>query len=122
MDLNPWEFKEFEKFESANFLKQNNIDLVIFSANWLKSNKKNNPYDLMNYFLLRLFPICNDFEKNKENLEFEKYKFLRFICSNRVGREGDIVYGGSSCHLSVNPIKLFGFLDTEEVGAVYSDF
>lgn len=38
MDINPWEFKEeFSKFEFANFHKEKEVSLILFSSSWVDS-------------------------------------------------------------------------------------
>ena len=104
MDLNPKDFGDFEKFEFANYAKDNNVDLIIFCANWLKSNPnlKDDPKEvlnLVNYFLIRLHPLLDT-----------KKKKIGFLCANRVGEEGTIKYAGTSCGLIFPSPKLIGVL------------
>ena len=124
MDLNPYKFEApFNKFEFSIASYENKSKLIICPMAWLSqqspsinkelskqekldqainvklSSTANN--ETINYWILRFFP----FLKHKFSImpkwwsSTEKVNVL--IC-NRVGREDDVVYGGSSCILQFN--------------------
>ena len=94
MDINPKEFKApFEDCEFANFHADNEVDVILFSSNWVDSKEYQSDKEVikstLNYWWIRLLPflICE-----KENQGFPKY----FVCSDRVGEERGSIYLGWS--------------------------
>ena len=99
MDINPWEFKsEFEKFEFANFHKENDVQLIVFSSAWLDPNSYPSDHkatsETINYWANRLLPIISNKDGRKP---------CYFLCANRVGNELGENYMGSSCILKLKP-------------------
>ncbi|GAA5984371.1 hypothetical protein JCM11641_006198 [Rhodosporidiobolus odoratus] len=112
MDLNPYRFKApFDAFEFGTFAAQEKVDLVIASCAWLDSEpplvsdddataedgEKGAWGDVMStlsYWATRLEPLLGS--------------EAGFVCSNRVGREGETVFTGSSCvmRLGASPAVL----------------
>jgi len=90
MDINPRQFKApFEAFEFGNFHKTNNVQLIIFSSNWLDQEPEDNDNSsLINYLATRLRPLI----KSK----------VYFAFANRTGTENGIRFIGSSFVLSLN--------------------
>ncbi|GAA5958906.1 hypothetical protein JCM8115_000685 [Rhodotorula mucilaginosa] len=115
MDLNMPTFDApFEKFELATFASEKRADIVVGSMAWLDSEP---PLDssedeslrddsgdgkdaaaaasqweevrsVISYWVLRLSPLIGS--------------GAAFVCANRVGREGDVVFTGSSCALELS--------------------
>lgn len=124
MDLNPYKFEApFNKFEFSAKCYHNKAKLIICPMAWLSSQSPSIKTELtqeekldqakqlkllsdpcnetINYWILRFFP----FLKHKYSF-FPKWwssrdKVSVLIC-NRVGKEEDVVYGGSSCILQFN--------------------
>jgi len=92
MDINPKQFKSpFEAYEFANFHKENNCEVIIFSSNWLDPNEygsdqETTPNDecmmnTLNYWALRAKPFLvqqnsdkSKFFENRWNLSIFEFK------------------------------------------------
>ncbi|KAG0658027.1 Carbon-nitrogen hydrolase [Rhodotorula mucilaginosa] len=115
MDLNMPTFDApFEKFELATFASEKRADIVVGSMAWLDSeppldssedeSQRDDSGDgkdaaaaasqweevrsVISYWVLRLSPLIGS--------------GAAFVCANRVGREGDVVFTGSSCALELS--------------------
>lgn len=128
MDINPYEFKDNEKFELANFCLEKKIDVLLFLSNWNdhdpKGDEKKGIASIIDYWLWRLTPLVNKkFNKNKE-----RYKSWCFFCCDRVGNEISLkndkektYFIGSSCCLKVNPVELVYNLGKKNEGILVSE-
>mmetsp|Transcript_14422 Transcript_14422/g.12697 ORF Transcript_14422/g.12697 Transcript_14422/m.12697 type:complete len:112 (+) Transcript_14422:360-695(+) len=93
MDINPYQFKsEFEKMEFANYHNDNNVEVILFSSNWVDSSLDDveDPAavsDTLNYWAMRLIPFLKP--KEKKGARY-------FACSNRIGEEKGSKYMGTS--------------------------
>ncbi|BGP07946.1 hypothetical protein JCM10049v2_003791 [Rhodotorula toruloides] len=107
MDLNPPRFDApFDKFEFGEFAAKEKVDLVVVSMAWLDSEppleqagggegetSKEEKDDweetnqVMSYWVLRLNPLLGS--------------GAAVICANRIGREGDTVFTGSSAAIEL---------------------
>ena len=78
MDLNPKGFKS-GKHEFADFIKENNCDLMLFPTNWIDHNRPDakTSFEIYNYWLERLAPLLKPFS--------EKMRY--FIGADRAGKE-----------------------------------
>mmetsp|Transcript_19058 Transcript_19058/g.32032 ORF Transcript_19058/g.32032 Transcript_19058/m.32032 type:complete len:308 (+) Transcript_19058:304-1227(+) len=117
MDINPYEFTApSTAYEFANFHLQRGTQLVLFSSAWCNSHpddqsaRKLTLPDLVqtiNYWVQRLTPLVGT--------------DALFVVANRVGkesfapldREGEVIFCGASCILSLKEPALLGLLDTE---------
>lgn len=131
MDINPYQFTApFNAFEFSLLCWENSSDLIIVPTAWLSSNSpsiqedwpsdqkiseahkwtekfKNNLIDdsskpstlLINYWLLRFFPFLSSPHNQLPKLS----KKTTLIVCNRVGVEGDVLYGGSSSVFQFDP-------------------
>jgi hypothetical protein len=112
MDINPWEFKDPKKFELANFCLNEKFDALFFLSAWKDSEEDKNDgpsiQRCLNYWFYRMTPC----------ISAEKYivKKWAFFISDRVGKEEDTVFTGSSAALKVNPLKLISCLDKRNEG------
>ncbi|GAA5835639.1 hypothetical protein JCM11251_002984 [Rhodosporidiobolus azoricus] len=111
MDLNPYRFEApFEAFEFGTFAAEQQVDVVVASMSWLDSEP----------------PNADQEEEEKDGNEWEKVKptlgywTLRLdpllgsnaalVCANRIGREGDTLFTGSSCAIELgNRPAVVGF-------------
>ncbi|BGP24529.1 hypothetical protein Rt10032_c03g1354 [Rhodotorula toruloides] len=98
MDLNPPRFDApFDKFEFGEFAAREKVDVLVVSMSWLDSEppleqteeeSKEEKADweetsqVMSYWVLRLNPLLRS--------------GAAVVCANRIGREGDTVFTGSS--------------------------
>ena len=120
MDINPYEFKDPNKYELADFCKKEKIDAIFFSSAWLDnedsdvSSKSINK--MLNYWINRLAPLIN----TKEFLD-NYDKEIAFFCADRVGKEEDKNFVGCSCSLKLNPIELVGVLDKKNEGYLMAE-
>lgn len=73
MDINPWEYKEFELYEFANYHLKEKSQIIILLANWLKSESNETSMSTQNYWAIRLAPLFK--------------KKVSFVACNRVGTE-----------------------------------
>jgi protein N-terminal amidase len=105
MDINPKQFKApFDSFEFAHFHLQHHSDILFLSMAWLASGNGDS-MSLIRYWLARLQPLIMNPSRSVKV----------FIC-NRVGRENDTVFAGTSCVLEVGfgNARLLGHLQAEE--------
>jgi len=125
MDINPYEFKApYSAFEFANFHREQGTQLVLFSSAWCNSHpedsleRKRTPPNLLetlNYWLNRLQPLIGS--------------EVLFAVANRVGsesfapfqREGDVIFCGASCVLSLKAPSLLTALDTDVEAVLVKD-
>ncbi|KAM0787682.1 hypothetical protein ACM66B_003745 [Microbotryomycetes sp. NB124-2] len=122
MDLNPRKFQApFGAFELARYAVEQRVDLVVCSMAWLASSSE--PGELSDNNV-------NQVEERKVNLaateQLLRYWLLRcapliasehetvFVACNRVGREGDVVFGGSSCVLHPRQFQQAFFASDDE--------
>ncbi|KAI8903205.1 carbon-nitrogen hydrolase [Gorgonomyces haynaldii] len=108
MDVNPYKFEApFEDFEFANWHKDNGSKLILLSNNWL--GDKLDPMETIQYWAIRLDPL--------------REKDVTVVISNRVGREGEVRFCGSSCVLQSRNSKwhLLGCMDTVQEGVLVLD-
>lgn len=90
MDINPYEFKDNSAFEWADFIKSNDVDVVILIQNWVDSEPHRDDGDsvtgLIDYFLWRLRPLTN------VKKEIRYHKSWLFLTCNRTGKEDNVLY------------------------------
>eukprot|EP00854_Cymbomonas_tetramitiformis_P011459 gene11459-13543_t len=115
MDINPYEFEApFTDFEFANFQKQEEVDVILFSSAWCNVNPEDSiveppPPDLtstLNYWGTRLSPLI--------------HHPVHFVCADRVGKEsmeclgkeGETTFCGCSCIIDLGAARVLGVLDT----------
>jgi len=120
MDINPYEFKDSSKFELAEFCKKENIDALFFSCAWIDDEPEVQGKEAVGkhirYWLYRLYPLMAD---EKDSTRYKK-KWVLF-CTNRVGKEKNTTFCGSSCCVRVNPLQLVGSLDKKSEGFFLAD-
>ncbi|GAA5960396.1 hypothetical protein JCM21900_003539 [Sporobolomyces salmonicolor] len=104
MDLNPKDFvAPFEAFEFASFAKQEEVDIVACSMSWLDSEPPRataeegeeeegrteweKVHRTLGYWVMRMEPLMES--------------GVAFVGCNRVGREGDTIFTGSSCAIEL---------------------
>ncbi|CEQ40374.1 SPOSA6832_02001, partial [Sporobolomyces salmonicolor] len=104
MDLNPKDFvAPFEAFEFASFAKQEKVDIVACSMSWLDSEPPRataeegeeeegrteweKVHRTLGYWVMRMEPLMES--------------RVAFVGCNRVGREGDTIFTGSSCAIEL---------------------
>ncbi|KAI5953976.1 NTA1 [Candida margitis] len=127
MDLNPYKFEApFNKFEFSAQSYHNRAKLIICPMAWLSPQSPSIKLELneqeklkqaeslhlssqpcdetINYWILRFFPFLKHKYSFMPKWWSADEKVNVLIC-NRVGREGDVVYGGSSCILQFNNNK-----------------
>ncbi|KAI3404397.2 NTA1 [Candida oxycetoniae] len=122
MDLNPYKFEaDFNEFEFSCSCYSSRSRLIICPMAWLSPKSPSTNTELteeekiaeckqielpsnepcqstINYWILRFFPFLT--HKNSFMPKWwNKSDKVTVICCNRVGKEKDIVYGGSSCIL-----------------------
>ena len=112
MDINPYEYKtDYEDREFANFCLKENVDIICFLANWLKSGKKENAsLETIDYWYdrLRVYENLKDYKKN-----------VYLVCSNRIGKEKKVEFVGGSCFVSINPKpNLHKYLNYDQEGII----
>ncbi|GAA5907761.1 amidase [Sporobolomyces salmoneus] len=122
MDLNAEAFDErLEKFELSNFVRREQVDLVVASNAWLDSETKEalKPADMETEEAEKVKEQLREKEEVEEgsweevrglvsywvyrmstNLEGEGTG-MAFVVCNRIGREGDSVFAGSSCMIQL---------------------
>lgn len=121
MDLNPYKFEApFNEFEFSSACYNQHANLIICPMAWLnpKSPSINKEIPLeervkianetklepgpevstVNYWILRFFPYLS----HKYSYQPKWFTKSNVICCNRVGVEGDIIFGGSSSILEFN--------------------
>jgi hypothetical protein len=86
MDINPYEFKDNEAFELANFCKTKQIDALFLLTAWNDHEPENqSPQSvegLINYWIWRLYPLVN-----RKNQPITYAKTFALIVCDRVGKE-----------------------------------
>ena len=117
MDFNNYKFEApWEAYEMATFYANQSVTLLLCCMAWLESPPSNPPESeqemiigRLNYWAARLKPII---EKSKID---PVYKCTIVIC-NRIGQEGDVTFGGTSCCLSVSngKVELLECLGTQQ--------
>ena len=84
MDINPYEFLDSSKFELAEYLKEQNIDVLLFPTAWNDSSPRDDSQQSIeethNYWLHRLWPLINT---KKEPKKYNKSWAL--LVADRVG-------------------------------------
>lgn len=109
MDLNPQDFVEpWEKYEFANFCKDNDTELVIVSTAWLTHDPAEEvaetgyePHDsTLKYWVARLQPLYTNLKIDGGESP-KKTRRTVFVACNRVGVEGNAVYAGTSTVLEM---------------------
>ena len=120
MDINPKQFKDPTEFKLAEFCKNEEIDALFFVSAWLDSEVgkigKESIQKTINYWLYRLYLLLQSDE--------DKSRYTRkwaFFCSNRVGKEDDNTFTGSSCVVKGNPLELVGCLDKKNEGFLLAE-
>lgn len=121
MDLNPYKFEApFNEFEFSSSCYEQRSNLMICPMAWLspKSPSINKEISLserveianqtkldkgpdqstVNYWILRMFPFLS----HKYSYLPKWFNKVNVLCCNRVGVEGDIIFGGSSSILEFN--------------------
>jgi len=101
MDINPYEYIDWNKFEFANFHLQRDTKLLLLLANWLGTNAEDN-FSAKNYWLSRLMPLWN--------------KDCYFVCCNRIGEERGSTFCGNSCVISLQRKMILGSLSSVDEG------
>ncbi|GAA5901517.1 hypothetical protein JCM6882_006302 [Rhodosporidiobolus microsporus] len=105
MDLNPYRFTApCEAFEFGTFAAQEKVDIVVASMAWLDSEPPN-PDDKT---VGMEEEDGNDWERVKRTLGYWVMRVdplldsgAALVCANRVGREGETVFTGSSCAIEL---------------------
>lgn len=124
MDLNPFRFTApFEDYELASFCVEHDVDLLVMPMAWLAPSDERHQLEsdqaaaplqpslsTINYWALRCKPF---FQPPKPSVspsvplselgEVRLHKQRYLITANRVGRERDSIFGGSSCVLQMKP-------------------
>ena len=122
MDFNPKQFKApFDAYEMASFYRDNNASLLICSMAWLMPTElfinpdKSVEYNMINYWALRLSPLIDASKSNG--------RIVNVIICNRTGKEGETVFGGTSCILQIKEgrIHLLGSLPCNQDGILSID-
>ena len=100
MDFNNYKFESpWELYEMATYYADRNVQLLQCCMAWLEAplpvdceppSEKEKMYNRLNYWAARLKPII--FKSGSDS----SYRCVVLI-SNRVGKEGDVVFGGTSC-------------------------
>lgn len=115
MDINTYKFLDHTKFELADFCQSENVDALFLSCNWIDSDPSKQGKDAItqniNYWLYRLYKLLEDPK--------DKTRYTRkwaFFCANRVGKEENTTFCGSSCSVRCNPLQLIGCLDKKNEG------
>lgn len=111
MDLNPYEFKApFSKCEFGTFCLKNDVELVVFMANWILPDKpsEEKTLEIINYWINRLTPIIKNSTKKV------------YLCAcNRIGKENKTTFIGSSCILQLSTdLKLLSNLNITDPGII----
>ncbi|CAG9320970.1 unnamed protein product [Blepharisma stoltei] len=98
MDINPYEFRDYDLHELADFWQSQNVDLCAFCTNWTYTD--GDELQLLNYWLWRLEPLLKTQRK------------VYFLAADRIGEEKGTKYSGASCviELSSKP-RLLGMLE-----------
>jgi protein N-terminal amidase len=120
MDLNPFRFTApFEAYELASFCVEHDVDLLVMPMAWLAPSDERHQLEsdqaaappqpslsTINYWALRCKPFFQPpkppvppAELGEDRLHKQRY----LITANRVGRERDSIFGGSSCVLQMKP-------------------
>lgn len=109
MDINPYEYKDSSLYEFANYHKKNKTDLIIFCANWLDSDIKDNgsAFSTHSYWANRLGPLI------KTN--------CTFVACNRIGKEKTATFCGGSCVISLKKPSLDAALKKRDEGVLIHD-
>ncbi|GAA5959708.1 hypothetical protein JCM3765_007246 [Sporobolomyces pararoseus] len=112
MDLNgkTFERKDLEKLEYSNFVTREKVDLVIASNAWLDSESEQLEEEQVSSSsdtpTTTLVGERNSWENVKGLIGYWVYRMstnlegepgVGFVVSNRIGREGDCIFAGSSC-------------------------
>ena len=77
MDINPYQFKaDFEKYEFANFHAENDVEVILFSSNWVDGSLDSEPDDkatmsTLNYWCMRLIPFLKRKDDTKSIIYFK---------------------------------------------------
>jgi len=100
MDLSPDRFEApFDAYELSSFAAKHNAEMMICSMAWISSTPVPDPHhtesgkswgetaDVINYWAMRCVP-------------FWKLEDRSFVTCNRVGKEGDTIFTGTSCAIS----------------------
>lgn len=111
MDLNPYEFKApFSKCEFGNFCLKSEVELIVFMANWILRDKpsEEKTMEIINYWISRLAPILKKSTKKV------------YLCtSNRIGKENETSFIGSSCILQLSTnLKLLTYMNSIDSGVI----
>lgn len=122
MDIEPFEMKDLNEFRLAEFCKEEQVDVVFLLCAWpdreVTHPEKRTTEEMLHYWVNhRLQHLLND-EENKNKYD----KKWAFFCANRVGSEGETIFGGSTCAFKCNPLELIGNLNMEEEGEILADF
>jgi protein N-terminal amidase len=117
MDLQPYEFKDFEAYELGTFCRKEKIDALFFSTAWTGGeNAQITPNILLNYWLSRMEPML--YEKELPGSYEKKWVFF---CADRVGNEGSTTFAGCSCAMKINPMELVNISDKTSEGYLVSE-
>lgn len=98
--LSPDRFEApFDAYELSSFAAKHNAEMMICSMAWISSTPVPDPHhtesgkswgetaDVINYWAMRCVP-------------FWKLEDRSFVTCNRVGKEGDTIFTGTSCAIS----------------------
>jgi hypothetical protein len=113
MDLNPYEFGDFNKMEFSNFCKNNNVDAIVFLTNWLDNEPDKISDDasmqIWNYWIARLTPYL------------KQIKPVYLLAANRCGKERDTHFIGCSSILKVGKdCELLEGLNKKEESIIFA--
>ena len=115
MDINPYKFESpFEAFEFAREALNNQSQLILFSCAWTDSAPEDSdPSQLFNYWATRLTPLIDHYSSTK--------KPCYFICANRIGKENDTTFAGSSCVIALHTCSVKSFVDKTSQALLVAD-
>lgn len=118
-DINPTKVGGTEKYELAEFCKQEGIDALFVASAWVDTDiasvDSKAIETVINSWLLRLQTLCN----LPTVVRYDKQWGL--FWANRVGKEGDLIFTGSSHALKLNPAQLIFALDKRKEGFIMAE-
>jgi len=88
-------------------MKKQEINVLLFISAWT-STVKEDPQTILSYWMSRMSPML------KPNYK----KDWLFICSDRVGKDGDTLFNGCSCVIKLQELKLIQCLSKDKEEAI----
>lgn len=133
MDLNPYTLEgEFDKYELAKYCTRNKVDYLVMPMNWLLPEEEVENYEIgtsndaqpcvanIHYWVARCVPL---WVPGMSKPEHDGHKIC-FIACNRVGKEGNTIFSGSSAVISFTTgdrADLLGAMGTKTQGVLLLD-